>query len=324
MSFKNPKIAFLQKPEVLPVQKELILSWFGGANLNARIDFFSSATEIPDGEYFDIVIAPTLPWLDDALSCMTGVRWIHFLSAGIEKIWDMSFDKNSVLMSKSSGVHVSAMSEFVIGAILYFEKQFNRFVAQSNRREWSRAWLGELGGKKMTVLGAGAIGQKIAERGKLFDMKTIGAVNKIRNIDSFDNVVTLDRVSPELKDTDYLICCLPLTGKTKGVVDFSMLARLKPGAVLVDISRGGVVCEAAVLSALDLGILRGAALDVFEQQPLSQDSLFWGREDVLLTPHVSGTTQNYMSKALEIFARNFRQLQSEGTLSTPVDVTLGY
>ncbi|MDY0208026.1 MAG: D-2-hydroxyacid dehydrogenase [Pseudomonas sp.] len=324
MKFDHVKIVFLQKDEVIKQQKTLILSFFKKSIPNAKISFYGSAEQVPVGEQADILITPTLEWLDAALERLRGIQWIHFLSAGIEKIWKMQFDKQSLLMSKSSGVHVNTMSEYALAAILYFEKQFNKFVTQSGRREWSRSWLGELSGKKLIILGVGAIGQKLAERASNFGMTVVGSVNTPREIAYLDKTVRLNEIGLEMCDADYLVVCLPLTDSTKGVVDTVLLSNLKPGAVLVDISRGGVVREDAVLAALETGVLRGAALDVFEQQPLPAESALWARDDVLITPHVSGTTQNYMPRALEVFLKNFESLKATGVLSTPVDVKLGY
>lgn len=324
MTFSNLKIAFLQKREVIDAQKAVVEGMIKESIPSSTISFFSGIDEIEPGSQFDVVITPTLPWLDDALSLFSGVEWIHFLSAGVEKIWDMNFCKHSFMMSKSSGVHPNTISEYVLGAALYFEKRFNQFFSQSVRHEWSRIWLGELTGKRLMVLGAGAIGAKIAERAKVFGMETIGVVKTARKLEHFDESISLSEVEDELNNIDFLVCCLPLTPITKGYVDFHLLSLLKEGAVFIDVSRGGVVREEGVLKALEQGYLKGAALDVFEEQPLPEASLLWGREDVLITPHVSGTTQHYMQRAVSIFIQNHLSLINHGRLETPVDVEKGY
>jgi phosphoglycerate dehydrogenase-like enzyme len=134
----------------------------------------------------------------------------------------------------------------------------------------------------------------------------------------------LSEVAELLVDADYLAVCLPLTNETRGFVNADLLAHLKPGAVLVDISRGGVVRSDDVISALDNGHLRGAALDVFERQPLPPDSILWSRDDVLITPHVSGTTPFYLERALEVFAINAKAYLAGDPLPTLVDVRAGY
>lgn len=318
------RILFLQKAEVLEQQKAQVAEQLGTALPEASITFAGSAAEVPEGASFDAVIAPTLPWLPEALARLAEYRWIHFLSAGVEKIWAMDFDKTRPLMTKSSGVHGAPMSEYAIGAMLHFTKQFGRFHDQARRAEWQRTWLDELTGKQLTVLGLGHIGQNLARRAKAFDMQVAGTLKHLRPVAQVDRVVALEEIAPELARTDFLVCCLPLTGETQGLVDEKFLARLKPGAVLIDISRGGVVKGDAVIQALDAGILKGAALDVFEQQPLPANSPLWKRDDVLITPHVSGTTPHYLERALGVFLANQQAIGAGQGPVTPVSLEGGY
>ena len=322
--FEVKRILFLQKAEVLEQQKAQVAERLGAALPEAQLTFAGSAAEVPDGASFDAVIAPTLPWLPEALARLADYRWIHFLSAGVEKIWAMDFDKTRPVMTKSSGVHGAPMSEYAIGAMLYFTKQFGRFHDQARHVEWQRTWLDELTGKQLTVLGLGHIGQNLARRAKAFDMQVAGTLKHLRPVEQVDRVVALEEIDRELARTDFLVCCLPLTDETQGLVDAEFLARLKPGAVLVDISRGGVVKGDAVIQALDAGILKGAALDVFEQQPLPADSPLGKRDDVLITPHVSGTTPHYLERALLTFIKSYKSIHSGGCLENRVEVSIGY
>lgn len=322
--FEVRSILFLQKAEVLEQQKAQVIKQLGNALPEAQITFAGSAAEVPEGQNFDAVISPTLPWLPEALARLADYRWIHFLSAGVEKIWEMDFDKTRPLMTKSSGVHGAPMSEYAIGAMLYFTKQFGRFHDQVRRSEWQRTWLDELTGKQLTVLGLGHIGQSLARRAKAFDMVVAGTLKHLRPVEQVDRVVPLEQLGEELACTDFLVCCLPLTDETQGLVNAEFLAKLKRGAVLIDISRGGVAQSEAVIQALNNGILKGAALDVFEQQPLPVDSPLWKRDDVLITPHVSGTTPHYLERALGVFIKNIQSLSSSGNSETPVNLLKGY
>ena len=216
------------------------------------------------------------------------------------------------------------MSEYAIGAMLYFTKQFGRFHQQARHAEWQRTWLEELTGKQLTVLGLGHIGQSLARRAKAFEMEVAGTLRHLRQVEQVDRVVPLCEIQSELARTDFLVCCLPLTGVTRGLVNTELLGQLKPGAVLIDISRGGVVKGDAVLRALDAGFLKGAALDVFEQQPLPPQSPLWRREDVLITPHVSGTTPHYLTRALDVLVANLQAQAAGEPLVTPVHLEGGY
>ena len=317
-------ILFLQKAEVLPLQEAAVVEAIGQALPDAEVTVCGGAEDVPQGACFDAVIAPTVPWLPQALSRLERYDWIHFLSAGVEKIWDMPFSKEGVLLTKSSGVHGSSMSEFARGAMLHFAKSFDQFVEQSRHRMWKRAWLDELDGRTVTILGMGHIGGAIAQRAKAFGMHVIGVQREPRSLPSVDRIVGVELLPEVLPNTQYLIVCLPLTPETEGLVDDVLLAQLPAGAVLVDISRSGVVKESAVVEALECGHLRGAALDVFEQEPLAPESPLWNNTKVLLTPHVSGTNPRYMEKAIEVFIANAKQLLAGEPAVTPVDTERRY
>lgn len=317
------RVLFVQKPEVLESQKEQVTLRLKAAIPGVQIDFTGSPYDVEPGTSYDVIITPTLPWLAELLENVS-TRWIHFLSAGVEKIWAMPFDKTGMLLTKSSGVHGAPMSEFAIGAMLFFAKQFNHFVARSNEGAWERRWLEELTDKHLVILGLGHIGQMLAARAKIFGMRVSGTARRVRSMADIDKVVELANVASLLETADYVVCCLPLTGETLGLVNDGFLASIKPGAVFVDISRGGIVQAEAVLSALESGRLKGAALDVFEQQPLPTDSPLWRQEKILVTPHVSGTTPHYLDRALDVFLDNHQRIVSGLTASTAVDLELGY
>ncbi|MGM1051928.1 MAG: D-2-hydroxyacid dehydrogenase [Pseudomonadota bacterium] len=318
------RLLFLQKADVLETQRDQVLARLREALPEAHIVFAGSVDDVPEGGEFDVVITPTLPWLPQALARLDDYQWIHFLSAGVEKIWGMDFDKTRILMTKSSGVHGAPMSEYAIGAMLYFTKQFGRFHQQARHAEWQRTWLEELTGKQLTVLGLGHIGQSLARRAKAFDMEVAGTLRHLRPVEQVDRIVPLSEIGSELARTDFLVCCLPHTEATRGLVNDRLLGQLKSGAILIDISRGGVVQGDAVLRALDAGRLKGAALDVFEQQPLPPASPLWRREDVLITPHVSGTTPHYLTRALDVFLDNYHAFVKGQRMVTLVDRGAGY
>lgn len=318
------RILFLQKSDVLVDQQTFVTKFIEQYLPGVDVTFAGHPSDIPESGQFDIIITPTLPWFQDALNKLSGYRWIHFLSAGVEKIWSMPFDKTQIIMSKSSGVHGSPMSEYAIGAMLYFAKSFGRFQRQSDQALWHRTWLDELTNTNLTILGLGHIGQCIAKRAKAFDMHVTGTLQRLRKVDYVDRVLSIDEIEDALIQTDYLVICLPLTDATQGLVNDQFLSKLKKGAVLIDISRGGVVIGESVINALNSGVLKGAALDVFENQPLPPDSELWRREDILITPHVSGTTPFYLERALEVFVKNYHSLRDHQKLITPVNIDLGY
>ena len=323
-SISIDRVLFLQKPDILELQRDQVRSQLAEALPDLTVEFAGAPEDIEPGRHYDAVIAPTLPWLPEALARISGLKWIHFLSAGIEKIWDMPFDKEGLIMTKSSGIHGPQMSEYAIGAMLFFAKRFGRFIEQSRERRWERCWLDELTGKTVMILGLGHVGTMIAERAKVFGMRVIGVQRRPRLSPHADAVVSLADVHDCLDEVDYLVVCLPLTDETRGLVDASFLSRLKRGAYLIDVSRGGVVPESALVSALDGGHLAGAALDVFEREPLAQDSPLWSDPRILVTPHVAGTSPLYMQRAIQRFIACHRQGVHNDTVTQVVDKIARY
>jgi phosphoglycerate dehydrogenase-like enzyme len=317
------RILFLQKGGVLDRQEAQIRSRLGAALPGVEIVFADAPAHVPQAS-FPVVVAPTLPWLPDALRRVEDLAWIHFLSAGVEQIWEMPFDWRGVAVTNSRGIHGQQMSEYAIGAMLYFAKGFDRFAEQSRSRQWRRFWLDELGGETVMILGLGEVGVAVAERCKAFGMRVVAVQNRVREAPFADQSVDLQGARARLPEVSYLVVCLPLTPATRGLVDASWLGALRSGAVLVDMSRGGVVVERDLLALLDAGRLRGAALDVFEVEPLPEESALWGRPDVLLTPHVAGTSPHYLDRALDLFVRNAHAWREGRDLLTPVDISRRY
>lgn len=317
------RLLVLQKPEVLSQQERFIREFLQNEMPETDVHFAGKQNDVP-AERFDAVLAPTLPWLPEALDRVEGAGWVHFLSAGVERIWDMPVDWSGWSLSKSSGIHGPQMSEYAIGAMLHFAKGFDRFVDQSRRREWSRFWLSELTGQTVMVLGAGHMGAWVVRRCQTFGMRTVAVQRRPRPVEGADRCLSWEQAQAELGEVHHLVVCVPLTDQTRGMVDAGVLTSLAHGAVLVDLSRGGVVSGEGVLAALDAGHLRGAALDVFETQPLPPDSPLWDRPDVLVTPHVAGTSPHYLARALGVFVENARAWVQGEALPTRVDPVLRY
>nr|WP_282103404.1 NAD(P)-dependent oxidoreductase [Halomonas getboli] len=208
--------------------------------------------------------------------------------------------------------------------MLYFAKDFGHWTRAAERPHWKRRWLGELTGARVTILGMGRVGGMVAERCAGFGMRVGGVRRTPGDVGAWAEALSPAGLEDALAETDFLVVCLPLTEHTRGRVDAALLGRLPRGAVLIDVSRGGVVDEDALVAALETGQLGGAALDVFAQEPLLASSPLWGREDVLLTPHVAGTTPYYLERALALFLDNLRALEERGVPVTPVNVEAGY
>lgn len=295
------RVLYIQKPEVLPGQRDEVLRWFGEHMPASRVSF-AAFGDVPQGE-FDCVIAPAAPPTFAALASVTGVRWVHFMGAGVDAVADEIAARPDVRFTTSSGVNADAIAEYVIGGLLYFVKRFADFDAYRRERRWQRHWLRELTGQRLLCLGVGAVGQAVAVRAKAFGMQVTGvARNADRNVAGFDALVASGSLATALPEADAVVCALPYTPETHHLIGSAALAAMKPTALLVNVARGGVVDTTALVDALRSKRIGGAVLDVFEEEPLAADSPLWGLDNVLMTPHVSGTTDLYLERMLAAFS----------------------
>lgn len=317
-------LLYLQKPEVLDQQRAQVEATLGTLEDVEAVHFAGSPLEAHRYPEASVVLAPTTPWLPKALHGLPNVEWIHFLSAGVDPIWEMEIEWSQYRLSKSVGVHADTISEYVLGAILYVLKGFGTFARQQQKYTWKRFWLDECAGKTLGVVGLGTIGTRLAHIATLLGMRVVGTVTSPRDIPHVDEVYASADLARVLQQADFVVVLVPLTPETYGLVGKQALSEMKETAWLINVARGGVVREDELIAALQEGRIGGAVLDVFEEEPLPRTSPLWDLENVLLTPHVAGTTQHYLQRALRVFAENHASLQSRGELATPVSVEKRY
>lgn len=317
------KVLFVQRPDVLLRQRALVETELAQLN-DADIRFASSLEEALLYQDTDVMVCPTLPWISEAVQRLPQLKWIHFLSAGIDRIWKMSFDKTQFRMSKSVGVHASTITEYVLGAILYILKGFGTFQQQQHRREWQRFQLDECYGKTLAIIGVGTIGVQLAQLAKSMGMRVVGTVAHRREISNVDEVYGSDAYDAVLAQADFVVLLAPLTSATQGIIDSKAFECMKDSAWLINVARGELVNQPALVDALLSKQIAGAVLDVFDEEPLGSASQLWEMDNVLITPHVAGTTQHYMSRALKVFKDNYLRYQSTGELMTPVSIEKEY
>ena len=293
---------------------------FPQATVHSASDL-ASALEAPAP---DVLITYSYDWLPDYVRERPELPWIHILSAGADRLLELDLPFERLRLSTSSGVHAATIAEYVFGGLLFFTKSLGRYAAQQPERRWERAGLDELEGRTMAIIGLGAIGEGVAVRAKAFGMRVIGTTRTPEPLPHVDEVYPSERLHEVLAQADAVAVALPLAPSTRGLIGAAEFAVMKPSAVFVNVGRGAVVDEAAMIEALRERRIAAAVLDVFEREPLPEDSPLWGLDNVLITPHVSGSTPAYMRKAVEVFVRNVRSLEKTGQLATGVEVGRGY
>lgn len=255
------------------------------------------------------------------------LKWIQLTSAGADRLLNSGFIEDGVVVTTVSGLHATPIAEYVLTAMLMFAKGFPRTVRAQQRGEWTRFAPTELRGKTVGVVGMGHIGEEVARLAKAFGCRVIAtrrSVTGASSSDLCDELMPASELPRLLVESDYVVLCVPLTPATRGLIGERELRLMKPAAVLVNIARGPVTVEDDLIAALNDGTIAGAALDVFDQEPLPEGHAFWSMENVILTPHISGGTEIYNQRAVDIFTDNLRRYLAGETLENIVDPVRGY
>jgi len=250
------------------------------------------------------------------------VRWVSVAGSGTDHLapWDVS----QVTVTNAAGVAADMMAQYVLGAMLHFSLGFPRYRAAQARQEWLIGEVEPIDGKTVLILGLGKTGQAVATRLKMMGLNTLGVRANPKDTAHVDEVHGLDNLDGLWERADFLVVCVPLLESTRSLVSDTAFEKLKPSAVVINVSRGGVVDEKALISALDAGTIQGAGLDVFSTEPLPKGHRLWDYEDVIVTPHCSAVYAGWDLKSVEMFSDNLTRYREGQTLSNIVDPARGY
>jgi phosphoglycerate dehydrogenase-like enzyme len=285
----------------------------------ARLDEILSTTEV-------ILCNPVVP--GDILDRAPRLRWMQLTSAGVDRLLDAPVVRSGqVTVTTATGIHAVPISEFVIGAVLAFAKGFPRAARSQIEHKWNPYLPEEVEGKTLGVLGMGAIGSRVVALARALGMRVLAMRRSVaarRKGETGVEFLPPAELPYLLGESDYVVLAVPLTPETRGLIGEKELRAMRPSAVLVNIARGAVLDEDALVRALKEGWIAGAALDVFRQEPLPPESPLWDLPNVLLTPHVSGGTPRYMERAAGLFSQNLRRYLSGEPLRNVVHPERGY
>lgn len=260
------------------------------------------------------------------------LRWVHSASAGIEANLFPELLASNVILTNSAGLHAVSIPEHVLGQMLVLARNFHEALRLQGRAEWNRfgvisfaGGVRELHGSRLAVLGAGAIGQNLTRLAAALGMEVrVMRRDATRPVPGAARVVPPAALHDLLAWADWVVCALPLTDETRGMIGSAALGAMRSSAFLLNVGRGEHVDEDALVQALRRGAIAGAALDVFNQEPLPADHPFWSLPNLVLTPHISGYTAYYFTKVIEIFENNLDCFLSGRPLHNVVDKQLGY
>ena len=257
-----------------------------------------------DTSVFEAVICGGL-FLTTPIERFLALRCIQLTSAGLDRVPLDYCKSHGITVYNAGGVYSAPMAEFVLGGILQLYKESKFFIQNQADHRWEKhRGLRELGGQTACIIGTGSVGSAIARRLRAFDVHTVGVNRSGHPATDFDCTVAVEELDGGLPRADMVICAMPLTAETAGLFDSARLAKIKPGAVFVNVARGKVANQQALIAALQSGQLSGAVLDVFEEEPLPQDSPLWDMEQVILTPHNSFVGERNGQRLFRLICQN--------------------
>ena len=259
----------------------------------------------------EVAITGRLP--EELLETAPNLEWVQAMSSGVDYFPLAELETREIALTNAAGIHAQPIAEQVLGYMIAFERNFHESFHNKQRGVWERVRGGELGDKTVGIIGLGAIGCRVAEFASALGMTVVGTKRDPSTApEVVDEAYGSDGLVEVLQVSDYLVLACPLTDETRELIGMPELRLLGSDAVLVNIARGGVVDEDALISALQNRTIRGAALDVFDEEPLPRDSLLWDLSNVIVTPHMAGSTPHYAERLADLFVDHHEGYRAEG------------
>ena len=266
------------------------------------------------------------------LATATRLRWLHSSAVAVETLALPELFARGITVSNSRGVQAIPIAEHVMAVILALAKRLPYVLESQRDRRWTQndfvddrlPWL--LSGRTLGLIGVGTIGSAVAERARAFGMKVIAVRRRAPGdpVAGIDDIRPLDALDTVLAEADVLVIAAPLTPETHRLIGAAEMARMKRGAVLINIGRAKIIDEAALADALRSGHLGGASLDVYHKEPLPPDDPLWTSPNVVLTPHTSGFRQGHWDDVIDLYSENLRRFQRGERVAFCVAPELGY
>jgi len=266
---------------------------------------------------------------DDLLQLAPRLKWIQSTSAGVgQRARSTGLMESEVVITTASGIHATALAEFTLMAVIMFVKGAFRMAAEKRRKHWARYTGSELPGKTLAVIGLGSIGREVARLARCFGMRVIGTKRTTEGVKpeslGVEALYPWTDFHPMLAKADFVVISCPHTPETEGLIGEAELAAMKPDAVLINIARGSIVDEPALIRALQSGNLGGAALDVTTVEPLPPESPLWDMSNVLLCPHSGSNVDSENRELTKLFCDNLSRYLAHGPLLNVLDANLLY
>jgi phosphoglycerate dehydrogenase-like enzyme len=251
--------------------------------------------------------------------------WFQSTGAGVDSMFPIRDRAGHLTVTNARGIHGDLIADYVMAGATMLHWNFRGFLRDQAERQWNPRPIRPLADMTLGVVGLGAIGATIARRAKSADMTVVGSKRDVSvPVEGVDRLFAADALAQMLPLCDFVVLAMPATPDTVGFIGAREFAHMRRGAFLINIARGSVVVEADLIAALRSGAIAGALLDVFEKEPLPQDSPLWDMPNVIVTPHASGTPTGYMQRVFSIVAENIERYLTGQALKNVVDLRRGY
>ena len=302
---------------VIDVSELAVAEYRGDSTAKGKLDAMLAEAEVIYG-----LILP-----QNLLTRAPKLKWFQTMSAGVDRFARMDIWQSPVIITGVSGIHATPIGEFALEFMLMFAKGAPSCFRMQQKHEWKRYMPSVLRGKTVGIVGLGNIGGEIARLSRAFGMRVIAtrrSVTRQKRARYVDMLLPAEQLNQLLSESDYVIVATPLTPETRGLIGEKELRAMKPSACIINIARGGIIDEEALIRALDEKRIAGAGLDVVADEPLPTESRLWDFDNVILSPHVAGGMEDYMEHATTIFCENLKRYLSGKKLLNIIDKKKGY
>lgn len=253
------------------------------------------------------------------------LKWIQGMSAGVDPFPLAKLAEKEILLTNVRGAHAIQMAEHVIWSILNLFRQGRQVMHQQDQKLWSaKLRVEEIYEKTVCIVGTGAIGEAVADKCRAFGMNVLGISHSGKSRPSFDQMGAIEDLPRFFAMSDVVVAIIPFTPETENFFNAERFGYMKEGAFFINVARGQVVDEDALLQALNSGKVGAAALDVFVNEPLSESSPFWTMENVFVTPHIAGRSSSYSKRMFNVLLKNLKAYPKSDEMINPIDLVKGY
>ena len=256
---------------------------------------------------------------------LTNLKWIQVFQTGIEQVPIKEIEKRNIRLTNVRNIYGKPMSEYVMSLVLYEIREIERFIQNKKLKRYDRKELvDEAKNKTIGIFGTGSIGKEVAKKAQAFDMNVLGFNSNGRSVEYFDQTFSWNQKDYMIQQCDFLVLLLPLIDETYHFFAEKEFSIMKDNAYVINIGRGPLIKEEALLKALETNIIKGAALDVFYEEPLPESSPLWTADKLFITPHLSGKTKYFFDRSIAIFKENYQLYRKNKSMKFEIDFARGY